>query len=632
MVLSPEKPNPSSREKRPRGSGRNSTTACIRCHQRKKRCDQKLPFAYFSYVHSLEKRIAYLESKLCAQDVDIHDHNSSLTVPAVELTPGGFPTAGSQISDENLASALPGEHLSSGVVSDASSCSMDFLRMTQGKPAPEPPYSKIFLEHVINSTLTATKTHNDRPLQNSIDLLTPTALVGDLDTSPVSLPTEPAAQHLAGIYFRLSSIGMPLLHECSFQETLQFLYSMPRIIKLKETHTTTESRIAVFFVLEVFAIAIISIHKQESRIPIWLADQYHRLAIHSLHEAGLPDGLKGVQALLLLGQYSYYHPTIWSAWRVVGSGLRVAVELGLHQDALRDQVDFFTLDSMRRAFWVAYAMDRNMSMMLSMPLSLSDGAISAESEIQTVLYEKPSHQYLTLQFDQWQSNHEKSAIERLAVSYHTALFYLYRPSQSIPSPSDSQLIIMTNAVRGMIELYRLFFRDHSLTIYWQAVENVSSAGIGLMFAYVQSSQVRAHIPFADLESLIHACSSVLWGMVEHFPSFRGRRDAFDAAASKILKHLKPEVQSINSTDTSHANEEYLEVTDMERIRAENYEPSLACPQALDVSWSFQPPSIESDMDMGSNHSGRYFSGTEGDLLSGCPPSFDYGLSFLLEPM
>ncbi|KAJ5286966.1 hypothetical protein N7478_002652 [Penicillium angulare] len=308
----------------------------------------------------------------------MHDSNSSPTIPAAELTPGGFSTSGFQIPDENPATTLTGELLSSAVVSDASSYSMEFLRRTQGRPAPEPSFSKVFLEHVINSTLMATRAQNDPPSQNSMDLLTPAALVGDLDTSPVSLPTEPAAQHLASIYFSLSSIGMPLLHESSFQETLQFVYSMPRIVKLKETHTTTESRIAVFFVLEVFAIAILSIHKQESRIPTWLADRYHRLAIHSLHEAGLPDGLKGVQALLLLGQYSYYHPTICSAWRVVGSGLRVAVELGLHQDALRDQVDFFTLDNMRRAFWVAYAMDRNISMMLSMPLSLSDGAISAE--------------------------------------------------------------------------------------------------------------------------------------------------------------------------------------------------------------------------------------------------------------
>jgi hypothetical protein len=118
--------------------------------------------------------------------------------------------------------------------------------------------------------------------------------------------------------------------------------------------------------------------KDPSRIPIWLADRYHNTATKALSKAGLPNEVEGVQALLLIGQYSYQHPTLWAVWKTSGAALRLAVELGLHEDRSSDTLDLLTLDTMRRTFWVAYAMDRNIAMNLGMPSCLSDGAITAK--------------------------------------------------------------------------------------------------------------------------------------------------------------------------------------------------------------------------------------------------------------
>lgn len=140
-----------------------------------------------------------------------------------------------------------------------------------------------------------------------------------------------------------------------------------------------EARIAVFFVFEVFAVALLTIQKQDpSRIPASLADRYHKTAVRALNEAGLPNDVEGVQALLLVGQYCYHHPTIWAVWKTVGAALRLAVELELHKDPPSNGFDLLTLDTRRRTFWVAYAMDRNISIALSMPSCLSDGAITAK--------------------------------------------------------------------------------------------------------------------------------------------------------------------------------------------------------------------------------------------------------------
>ncbi len=207
----------------------------------------------------------------------------------------------------------------------------------------------------------------------------PAHFVSSLDDGPISLPPKPVAQRLSKAFFQCSSLGMPLLHEPTFEKTLEMVYKMPRTINTAKTHTTSEARIAVFFVLEVLAVGLLSMHKlNPTRVPTWIADRYHEAATNALSEAGLPHNLEGVQALLLIAIYSYHHPNQWAVWKTVGAAIRFAVELGLHQDHPTADLDFLTRDTMRRTFWVAYALERNISISLTIPTNLADGAISAK--------------------------------------------------------------------------------------------------------------------------------------------------------------------------------------------------------------------------------------------------------------
>lgn len=135
------------------------------------------------------------------------------------------------------------------------------------------------------------------------------------------------------------------------------------------------------------------------------------------------------------------------------------------------------------------------------------------------------------------THREYKNLENFEVTYHTALLYLYHPSLSIPTPSETGMLALTDAASNMIRLYRRFFTKHQLTIYWLAVENLFSAGTALLYGYVKSPAVQERITFRNLESLVHTCSSVLWGMVEHFPAFEGKRDAFDLVVSRTLADL-----------------------------------------------------------------------------------------------
>ncbi|TPX18478.1 uncharacterized protein E0L32_011591 [Thyridium curvatum] len=589
---------------------RVSRTACIRCRQKKKRCDQQLPKCRLcdlagveclgydtvakrqvprSYIHSLEERVAYLENKL--QSYRSRDDTS-------EAPQGISPSSTAQLSDagnlrgSNNEPGLPVER-NVETAAAARATAAGVARLARQATGQEPSFFKLALAGIMNADMSPkTPLHQDQPREAEHT----SAIMGDLDANPISLPSKETAQNLVNAYFHYLGMAMPLLHTPSFQKKVDMLYTLPRAIDLAETHTATDVRLAIFFVFEVFAVALLVLQKQDpSRVPTWLADRYHKTAMMGLGEAGMPNDLEGVQALLLISQYSHYHPTAWSAWRVISQAVRLAVELKLNQDP-PDDLDFLTRDNMRRTFWVAYAMDRNISTTMCLPSCLSDGAITTkypsdvgdehitsdgqqaadapasffkriylhylryrriQSEMATALYQAPPPPYQPIDLDQWQqamhgridswykdspvveglSNVVKGVIETFEVNYQHAVFYLYRPTPNIPAPSGSQLVTMTNAAVEMIRLYRHFFRENKLNLYWQAVENLYSAGTALMYAYGHSPEVRELLSFRSLESYVHTCSSALWGMVERFPAFKGKRDAFDLAASQILADL-----------------------------------------------------------------------------------------------
>lgn len=310
-----------------------------------------------SYVHSLEERVAYLETKL--QEHGVRDGDLATSPPtSAEFSPT----------------------TSTSVLAPAERSTINqILDLGRRSAAPEPAFSTILLTELMQSKAASrlsTSNNNDSSLGEkalSVDMI-----VG-LDDSPVSLPTREGAQALVRAYFQFANQSLPLLHEPTFRQKLECIYSMPRTIDLVKTHTTTEAKIAVFFVFGVFAVALLILQKQDpSRIPTSLADRYHRIALKALNEAGLPPRLETVQAILLVAQYSYHHPTAWAVWKTVGAALCLAVEIGLHQDPPEGEVDVLTLDTMRRTFWVAYAMDRNVSIALGLPSSLADGAITAK--------------------------------------------------------------------------------------------------------------------------------------------------------------------------------------------------------------------------------------------------------------
>lgn len=253
------------------------------------------------------------------------------------------------------------------------------IRLSDLARGTEPDYSRVFLASIMSDMATPQLHRRPRPaLPTEEDHAPLSDIMGGMqDAIPVTMPSKEAVDYLSKVYFRLTDIGLPLLHESILRKKLDVLRNLPPTIDLITTHTTVESRMATFFVLEVLAMALLVVQEQQPS-GRWLADQYHKTALRALSEAGPPSNVEGVQALLLLGQHAYHQPSLQNAWKVVGAAMRLAVELGLHRDPPQSEIDFMELDNMRRTFWVAYAMDRNLSATLSLPCSPSDGAITAK--------------------------------------------------------------------------------------------------------------------------------------------------------------------------------------------------------------------------------------------------------------
>lgn len=330
-----------------------------------------------SYVQSLEERVAYLEMKL--QEHGLGHELEPTPRPTISPAPVSF--------QANVGTASPNElsnHFSL-TIDEGSTDNADnrtirpILSLTQRGATYEAAFSQILLSELIRAKTSQHIFAKPRTEREDNGNSSVSGMVEDFDASPVSLPTRQGVRSLVKAYFHFANMSMPLLHEPTFNHKLELLYKMSPVIDLAGTHNSTEAKRAVFFVFGVLSVALLTLQKQDpSRIPTSLADRYHRMSLKALLKAGLPSDLEGVQALLLIAQYFYHHPTVWAVWKTVGAALRLAVELGLHRDMTPEPMDFLTVDARRRAFWVAYAMDRNISIALGLPSCLADGAITTK--------------------------------------------------------------------------------------------------------------------------------------------------------------------------------------------------------------------------------------------------------------
>jgi hypothetical protein len=108
---------------------------------------------------------------------------------------------------------------------------------------------------------------------------------------------------------------------------------------------------AYFVVCMILAISVLTSKAQRLYDVLSLAERLHQDALR--HSGFLKDAnIRTLQCLMLLEQFAALLPATGNLWHLVGEGMKLAIELGLHQEPANSlRHDCVSVDLRRRVFW-----------------------------------------------------------------------------------------------------------------------------------------------------------------------------------------------------------------------------------------------------------------------------------------
>lgn len=179
------------------------------------------------------------------------------------------------------------------------------------------------------------------------------------------LPPRSAISHLVDHYFENFHVLLPFFSETEFMSSLSRVY--------QESMAVNISPFDMWSVRLVLAISSASMCQV-------MGDEHYNTALCHMGMAMTlaeyvvqPGSMLGIQALLLLVQYSLVDPEYLDSWYIVGMAARLLVDLGLHcEPAPETRMSKSALDLRRRIFYCTYALDRLVSMSLGFAFSFTD--------------------------------------------------------------------------------------------------------------------------------------------------------------------------------------------------------------------------------------------------------------------
>lgn len=169
-------------------------------------------------------------------------------------------------------------------------------------------------------------------------------------SSPYPLPARHEATPLLQYYFDNVFVQLPFFVETSFWTSVDAVYQSGGRFAKPFDHWMLRMVLAI-------ASASVSYHnndKSHQRAWALVSD-----ALTYAEEVLRPGSISGIQAILLLAQYSLVDPVRFRSWYLVGMAVKVAIDLGLHQDPPTEVLtNPDRLDIRRRVFHCIYCLDR----------------------------------------------------------------------------------------------------------------------------------------------------------------------------------------------------------------------------------------------------------------------------------
>lgn len=207
------------------------------------------------------------------------------------------------------------------------------------------------------------------------------------ESASIEVPARSFVEACLQSYFTLANVQIPILHRDYFlfhyfkplygeigKDLLQKLFGdkfdpqqHSEDIQLPNTLQEHQRGKCLFFLYVIIAI-LTSQHQQ--KYPLMISNHYKKQAFKFVDYVWNTDNsddeelakLEMMQSLLLLTQYSLMRPCSPGAWYLIGTCVRLCLDLGLHNEPMFLQSnDYYIVDMRRRLFWCCYSLDRQIS-------------------------------------------------------------------------------------------------------------------------------------------------------------------------------------------------------------------------------------------------------------------------------
>ncbi|KAJ9142369.1 Fungal-specific transcription factor domain-containing protein [Pleurostoma richardsiae] len=109
----------------------------------------------------------------------------------------------------------------------------------------------------------------------------------------------------------------------------------------------------------------------------FFSEQHYEAAFEQMDEMLMLRDGRTVDYLILLALYCTRAPRDPGAWTYVGAAMRLCIELGLHRKQ-RKRPPSVEYEIDKRRFWTVYGLDRDVSISIGRPMSISDHDIDAD--------------------------------------------------------------------------------------------------------------------------------------------------------------------------------------------------------------------------------------------------------------
>lgn len=291
-----------------------------------------------------------------------------------------------------------------------------------------------------------------------------------------------------------------------------------------------------------------------------LAEMQYERALHLLPNILPYRTIETLQIILLVLLYSLVNPQKSVTWHLLGSALRLATFLRLHEDNVTSASTYSAkeINARRDLFWSLYSIDRAVGNTLGRPTALQDVDIQTsfpeidlhdshdsssahdaaavnhcfllrrlQSEVADTLYQKirllPAgwHKDIQRRLDEWLvqaplAQASPQMQEWINHAYHNLTMFIYRPSLISPSSLEGAYERSFTSASNVLKLYAKMHSRNAIDCTWMAFHWLFLAAVTHLFCIWTSPEIRAVADWKEINKDLQRTRMVLSAMAEHW--------------------------------------------------------------------------------------------------------------------